>query len=254
MIKVLKSELRKYTRSLAIYICMAIMVLVPTVEYIFMAVSSKGTSQVEETQKLMEQFLAANGDQIFVYLYTLLFHGGSIFIVATVMAGIIVAEDSSNGTLKYIMLLSSRTKMALGKVGILLLSSTILNFMGLIVPIVISAKVREIYFETYTMSHLIAYVVIGWSTITAFTLLVGLIGSITNNVPATIGIGLGVYLVSAGFGGHLPSVIQKFWFVMNIVKFGEKNFSELFFSVGISCFMILILSIVLGMRLRKKEY
>ena len=59
---------------------------------------------------------------------------------------------------------------------------------------------------------------LGWSIITAFTLLVGVIGTLTKNVPATIGIGLGIYMVGAGFGMHLPEIIQKYLFIMNIKR------------------------------------
>ncbi|MBQ9983796.1 MAG: ABC transporter permease [Lachnospiraceae bacterium] len=254
MIRVLGCEFRKCTRSIAIYICMLVMLLVPLVEYLFLVVSSKSSGLSEAAQQMIDTFLAANGDELFVYLYNLLFNGGCLFVVATVMAAIIVAEDYSRGTMKYVMLLSSRTKLGFGKVGILLIIATLLHFVGMIVPVLISKGVRDIFYGQYTLEQLVYYVLIGWSTITAFTLLVGVIGTLTKNVPATIGIGLGIYMLGAGFGMHLPETVQKYLFIMNISKIGSTDIDDMFFAVIVSCVTLVLFSLFLWYDLKKKEY
>lgn len=254
MIRVLGCEFRKCTKSIAIYICMAVMLFVPLAEYAFLGISSMSNNHTEAEQQLIDAFAKANGDQLFVYLYKLLFNGGCIFVVVTVMAAIIIAEDYARGTMKYVMLLSSRAKLSFGKIGILFVVSTLLHFVGMVIPVFVSISAREIFYGEYTEEQLVYYTLLGWSVITAFTLLVGVIGTLTKNVPATIGIGLGIYMVGAGFGMHLPEIIQKYLFIMNINKIGTADTDNLLLAVEVSCVTSILFALFLWYDLRKKEY
>lgn len=254
MTKVIKCEFRKCIKGLSFYICMLIMIIIPLSEFVFMQISSNSGEKTEAAQAMVDSFLKANGDQIFKYLYYVLFNGGSIFVVLTVMAAIIISEDYTRGTMKYVLLLSNRTKLGLGKVSILLIVSTIIHLVGLVVPFGISLVSRKTYFGVYSLEQLIIYVLIGWSTIMAFTILVGIIGCLTKNVPATIGIGLGVYLICAGFGIHLSEKVKKFIFIMNINKIGEASMETLYFALGVSCITLIIFMIILFYLIKKKDY
>lgn len=254
MIRVLGCEMRKCTKSIAIYICMMVMLLVPLIEYIFLIACSKGFITQEGSEQLMDAFIKANGDQLFVYFYKLLFHGGCVFIVTTVMAAIIVAEDYARGTMKYVMLLSSRLKLGLGKIGILTIVASVLHFVGTLVAVLIAKTSRDGFYGQYTQEQLVHYVLIGWSTIIAFALFVGVVGTLTKNVPATIGIGLGFYMIGAGFGTHLPKLIQKYLFLLNITQIGEANIGDMRFAVIISVVSMVLLAGYLGFDLQRKEY
>ena len=254
MTKVIKCEFRKCIKGLAFYICMLIMIIIPLSEFVFMQISSNFGEKTEAAQAMVDAFLNANGDQIFRYLYYVLFNGGSIFVVLTVMAAIIISEDYTRGTMKYVLLLSSRDKLGLGKVGILLIVSTIIHLVGLVVPLIISIISRKTYFGVYSLEQIILYVLIGWSTITAFTILVGIIGCLTKNVPATIGIGLGVYLICAGVGVHLSEKVKKYIFIMNINKIGESSIETIHFALGVSCITLILFMIILFYQIKNKAY
>lgn len=77
----------------------------------------------------------------------------------------------------------------------------------------------------------------------------------TKNVPATIGLGLGIYLCCIGIGIHLPESVRKYIFIMNIEKIGEQDIDKIVFSlsVGYTTFfiMITILSVVLRKSIKR---
>ena len=254
MINVLKCEMMKCFKGLALYICMFVMIFIPLSEYLFMTISSKMQSDDESIRVLIDSFVNANGDQIFKYLYGVLFTGGSIFVVVTVLAAIIIAEDYSRGTVKYIVLLTDRNKTSIGKVCTLVIVSTIIHFVGCIVPIGISILSRETYYGVYTMKQLILYVLLGWTIVMTYTILVGIIGGMTKNVPATIGLGLGIYLCCMGIGIHLPESVRKFIFIMNIEKIGEQDIGRIVFSLSVCYITFFIMITILSVVLKKKEY
>lgn len=249
MFKIIKSELSKCFYGKMVYICSAIIFLLPILDYaiIKMLLTQELAEQAGVSNLTTQSFILREFNAQFAA-------GGTVFIIITILIATLITSDYNNGTMKYSLMAVGRGKLIVGKIITVFTIELLYVSSILISSILIGILGYNWDPSGLNIIQIITVYLLGWLSICSFSMLLMFISNKMNKLIGTIGLSLGIYFTLSALSFVIPEKLKFLSLLESFVIFSSYNFDVNFIKViiNISVYFI-VFGFLLVTSFKKKE-
>lgn len=251
MRNVVRMELRRLFMGKALFVCMAILILIPIIELTSVKIlMTQGTFDAASVTK----FQAYTVKEMSFYLWRQLFHGGALFIIVSLIVTFILTEDYTNGTMKYSLMAVRRSQLSAGKHVSILIVNGMLILAGFTSAFLVSLVERGWSMSIGSFLDMFGIMILAWFAISAFTGILGIIQLHLSNIAASVAAGLGLYVVAWMIAQIIPDALLNYYFLGGIIHMHELTGTDLFMALLIPLGYVVLTIAISYQKLKHKAF